>query len=620
MLLNALLKTYNDALENGLVDQHKADQTVILPIYHTNLRSTGQNIIQVALDKQGNFIGADFIPKEEYIVFPVTEDSVARSGSKAPAHPLVDKMDYLVKSESDKSASFRKTFKMWYNHTKNQKVQTFLSIIQSFLQEDNMFDQVVASLYQASDYKMDGLQVEYQEDSDKKPKKIDFSDVFMTYTIKSFDGLKDADVTSSNFLHDDYIQYIEDTSEVTGRCTLSGTEQYITHKHRGLMGNAKLISVSNNTETYRGRFNEKEHVAQMGYQTSEKIHLMLKYFLENNNSSQWMSDQQYVINWFSEDIQNHIPLKPLNRFEISEEESSYEGPVSIVNRSIGEAFKKGRYNIDLDSNYYIAIIDKSSNGRLSVKYFNELKVSVLLKRLEKWQLENSWEIFDFNEHHYKSYIPSLYQFMNTTYGVERDGQLAFDNDSFRKDQLQKLMISMIEGRSLPKNYLKQLEQNAKNPLKYPKTWSSNLKTILAALNISKGKEFTKVLDKENTNRSYLFGRLLAVYQQLEYATYNNDTERTTNAQKFWTSYTNNPATMMATLEDKTKSYEKKLKQNKTGLYIVLTRVKEEIITKLYESAEKAEMNKPLSYDYLFGYYTQLKDFYSKQEKENEEND
>src|SRR5699024_5797988 len=93
----SLLKSYDYALENGLVDVHDGNSTILLPLYHTNLRSNGKNIINVLLDKHGNFLSANFLEEDEIIIFPVTQDSIARSGKYPPSHPLVDKISYIVK-------------------------------------------------------------------------------------------------------------------------------------------------------------------------------------------------------------------------------------------------------------------------------------------------------------------------------------------------------------------------------------------------------------------------------------------------------------------------------------------------------------------------------------------
>ncbi|WP_243173483.1 type I-C CRISPR-associated protein Cas8c/Csd1, partial [Enterococcus cecorum] len=86
-------------------------------------------------------------------------------------------------------------------------------------------------------------------------------------------------------MHNQYIDYVESLNLPKGICNISGEEQQLTSKHRGLLGNAKLISVSNNKENYQGRFSNGEDIISVGYKTSEKIHLMLKFLLENRNTN-----------------------------------------------------------------------------------------------------------------------------------------------------------------------------------------------------------------------------------------------------------------------------------------------------------------------------------------------
>ena len=86
--LSTLYNLYNSAEKAGLVDKQDGNKTVLLPLYHTSLKSSGNNIIKVILDEDGKFYKAEILDKENQIIFPVTEDSVSRSGKKPAAHPL----------------------------------------------------------------------------------------------------------------------------------------------------------------------------------------------------------------------------------------------------------------------------------------------------------------------------------------------------------------------------------------------------------------------------------------------------------------------------------------------------------------------------------------------------
>jgi len=117
-----------------------------------------------------------------------------------------------------------------------------------------------------------------------------------------------------------------------------------------------------------------------------------------------------------------------------------------------------------------------------------------------------------------------------------------------------------------------------------------------------------MLMEEIKDRSYLFGRLLAVIDQTEEAVYshrNFDKQRITNAQKLWTSYTNHPGKTMQTLIIKIKDYESNLKNTNPGFFFKLDSEKYKIINILNDNyLESMEMDKVLNYYFIFGFYAE----------------
>lgn len=622
--MSALLHAYEYAEKTNLVDNHDSDSAVLLPLYHTNLKSNGTNVLMATLNREGKLMRAEYLPKDTSIIFPVTQDSIARSGKNPPSHPLVDKLSYLAPNEEELHQLYKKTFKSWLNVQSEGEIKEYLQIISSFLAQENLLEQLITKVYGRQVEKITDFTVEYKEVSDKGKetiKKASLEAVFLTFQIEDFSGYRTVGVTEFVELHQAYIQYVESLDLPRGVCNISGIEQQLTTKHRGLMGNAKLISVSNNTETYKGRFTSGNDIVKIGYQTSEKIHLMLKYLLENTNSRRWLGGQQYLINWFSDDIKNETELDFVNPFgfDLIEEEVS-EQLVSTFNKNIGSSFIAGRKMFTDTSNYYVAIIDKASNGRISLKFFRELETAQLVTNLEKWQSNHQWEYYDQEQAKMRMKVPSMKQMIAAAYGIERNGFLEVDNDNFQKDQFQKLVMNLIDGKSIPTNITKAIGSNIKGRLKYQRTWKQ-LQTVALGLFHNRNKEdLQPMLDKDNMNRSYLFGRLLAVFERQEAAAFSKtDDKRVTNAQKFWTTYTNHPASTMQILLEKTKNYEKNLLQSKHGLKVKLDREKQEIINALAANyLDSKEMNRALDYHFIFGYYAEEKFIYTKKEDESEE--
>ena len=626
----SLLKAYEKAEEIGLVDQQKGtNEPVLLPIYHTSLKSDGKNIISVKLDRDGRFYKAEFMASDQTIIFPVTADSAARSGSNPAPHPLVDKLSYYVSEVSQSQYDqFHKQLANWIDFCEEGEVKDFLTRVQHFISQSDFLSSILNSLF-GENYKRDVLKITYVDATDKE-KNIDLSSCFLEFSIEQFHGFKTESVTTYKDLHRSFISYTTTNQDNFGSCNISGRREPITNKHRGLMGNAKIISVSNKGEAYKGRFKEREDVFSVGYETSEKIHLMIKYLLENKNSSTWLGSSQYLINWFSDDLTNESQLdivKPAfdDLFEDEDEEKSL---VSLKpneeNKQIGSSFIKGQKLFGNDATYYVAILNKTSNGRIALKYFRQLQVSQLLNNLEKWQEHYSWEARN-KSGEYKLKTPTFNDIITAAYGVDRERYLELDNDSFRSDQYQQLVTALIDGRPLPSSIVKKLEANIKQRQKYPKHWYQVQQVSLAVLHKQHRREFTPMLDHEETDRSYLFGRLLAIYELIE-EVHNSSKNpkldkkdaRVTNAERYWTAYSNQPATIMKVLDGKVRYCIDYLKTNETGYWMKLDNELKEIIQLLSPIMMDKSVNQPLDYKFIFGYYAEKKYYYTKQGKESEE--
>ena len=252
----ALLRAYEAAEDTGWVDNAQKSTSPLLPIYHTSRRSNGKNTIAVLLDNEGNFMKADFMADGESIIFPVTSDSVARSGKNPAPHPLVDKLTYYL-SEIDQGQydAYHRQLDEWISQCQEQEVKRFLSHIQRFLLQDDFIEKIVQSLYGRVTSR-EGLKVTFLN-SDDSEKTIDLSTAFLEFKIDQFIGYQTVSVTNYLDLHKAYISYVESNQQADIICNISGKQEVLAAKHRGLIGNAKLISVSNNIETYKGRFKER---------------------------------------------------------------------------------------------------------------------------------------------------------------------------------------------------------------------------------------------------------------------------------------------------------------------------------------------------------------------------
>ena len=645
-ILTNLLKTYEYCEENNLVDKYSENDAVLLPIYHQSIKAQNMNLLEVTLDENGNVLQTKF-PKDITYIFPVTEDSVARSSNVAP-HPIEDKMQYCINEIADpvKYDSYLIEFDSFYNYLKQGEVKDFMSSIRLFIANKNSYDDLMETIQLPELVKHDGGKIEYKTSSGRT-KEYNFGNTFICFKVRNSSTGEYRDVNNFYDLHRIFINYIDDMSKgKSGQCNISGDNQILTEKHRCLLGTAKIISVSNNVETYLGRFRTGSDIIRVGRKTSEKIHLMIKYLLENRNSCKSLAENLFLVNWFMDDVKNE------NGFNLTDNETWFDGinlkeienifdetaklPVSTDNAKIGDAFSKGSNKLSPKSNYYLMLIDKSSNGRISIKYNREMTKSQLVGSLENWQKKYVWERYDNINKKYICFVPNFYSILISAYGVERDKWLVLDNENFKKDQYQNLILSMLDNKSVPMNIKKALSKSIRNRHCYNNQWNFVLSTALAVLSEGR-KEFISMRPQEEQTRSFLFGRLLAVYEKIELDVLSknvnskdkknkdevddegsNEKNRTTNASRLWNAYVNKPDSTVVTLEQRTKVYANKLmgSEKQFGSYVKAEKAKEEI-AKLFEEKGfwTVKKNTPLDDDFIFGYYSQKKDLYSRKNGE-----
>ena len=124
------------------------------------------------------------------------------------------------------------------------------------------------------------------------------------------------------------------------------------------------------------------------------------------------------------------------------------------------------------------------------------------------------------------------------------------------------------------------------------------------------------LDKKEKDRSYLYGRLLAVADRIEYRTYDEgDKARVTNAKRYMSTFSQRPFETWKVIEESIQPY-----MNKLG--IAERRFYENLLDEICNLFEKETFldnnaNKRLDGLYLLGFHSQSYDL-KKIKKENSE--
>ena len=270
---------------------------------------------------------------------------------------------------------------------------------------------------------------------------------------------------------------------------------------------------------------------------------------------------------------------------------------------------------DLPSNddVVIASLDAATTGRLSVVYYNELKASDFLDRVENWYGTCCW----YNWYNKQLYVqsPLITDIARFAFGVERKGKEKADidiSDKILREQVQRLYRCIVDEAKIPLDIVKALFNRASKPLSYEVGNRSKLLFIACAVirkyhnDISGKEEWTMSLDENKKDRSYQFGRLLAVMEKIERDTYDKDEMREPNAIRMQAVFCERPYYVFKILNERVVPYLQRHTVQSRAFYRNLI---SKIMDELSEYSD-AELNKPLKETYLMGYYLQRKELYT----------
>lgn len=592
-LLQQAIKTYDMMDKIGLVGKYEEGKEPLAPIAH--ILASPQ--IKITLNKDGEFVLAEKI--NEKIIIPVTEESSGRTSS-AVAHPLCDSIGYISGIDEKKYNLYLSALEEWANSSYgDKKIKIIIEYVKTKMIINNLEN--------------NGFIKRNNEGKVENEKDL------ICWRIIGLDDTPDLykDVNLMNKYILFYTNKKNNESLLLRTCFVSGDNEIKASQHLkgvvSLNGNAKLISANDSTNfTYRGRFYNSDEALSIGYFSSQKSHNVIKWLVSNQKV---VMGKRVLICWNpngKELPSTHSPLLTKN-IEKKIEPSNYKKEL----QSILYGYKK---NISDYDSVIIASFDAATTGRLSISYYNELKESDFLERLEYWDLTCCWY-----SNKYGVYSPSLREIIDCTFGYQRgnDDMSKLETSSeIISQHMQRLISCRLDKKKIPIDILKRLVNNSNNLQIYN---NANRRKILFTVcsiikkykNDYEKEEVEMALDVEKKDRSYQYGRLLAVLEKIEKDTYDRGDSRETNAIRMQSVFVKRPAyATKIVLEQLKNSYYPKLNPGARTYYDKIIGQIMEIISEF----DDREYNKPLTETYLLGYYLQQNNMYSKKEDEEEKED
>ncbi len=620
--LNQLYDTFENNFETNI-----KSVMPLAPLGHIVSRAQ----IEIMLDETGNFVSAKVVPKQEAdTLIPVTEASAGRSSGIAP-HSLCDSLSYLAgdfseycekekerKKGRDKFECYIKNLEQWvqseYTHSKIQ-------IIYHYLEQKK----VISDLIEAGI-----VELEHGFFTNKKVEGQPYEKAIVRFRILTVDAETVSACWEDETLFRLYVEYymskLRDKKDI---CYLTGKEQVISNNHpKGVVSatyGAKLISTNDDKGyTYRGRFENESQPYALGYESSQKIHSALTWLVKKQGVHSGSQSKRTFVCWNSQGKKTPNILEP---FEFFDDEATTEAPdIGAYRKRIFKSLQGYIDQFDEEDEIVIMGLEAATTGRLSVTYYNEFLSGDFYDRLIYWGETCNWWYLKFNEQkkpYFKIQTPIFRRIVECAFGREQ-GKFIEADDRVLKEQVQRLMKCVFDRQPLPFDIVQALVVRASNPLAYS---TGNRELVLSTACavivkyyydkkfIEKGEANIMKLDLENSDRSYLFGRLLAVFEKVERTTYESGENRETNAIRLQSAYVNHPMQTWKVLEDVLGPYFQKLYPSTREYYRKLI---SDITMRFIEEDQKV-MNQALKENYLLGYYLQRAELNKKKDEQKEEN-
>ncbi|TNH03949.1 type I-C CRISPR-associated protein Cas8c/Csd1 [Testudinibacter sp. TR-2022] len=457
-----------------------------------------------------------------------------------------------------------------------------------------------------------------------------------------------SDLWSKKSIQTAWIEHQESKSEKESvkqkdLCYITGEQDYPSEAYPKIIGNAKLVS-ANDTDglTFLGRFLTDKQAVVLGNDVSQKAFNILKWLISRQGIK---NGEQVTVAWAIngetvpsplQDNYDHLDADDdLAIVETSDEnrpsESSNPKDWSAnIGQTAAELIKKKLHGLKAQLNEHeqisLLMLDSATPGRMALTYYQEFLPENYFANLDAWVDDFSWYqryLYETQDGKKKKMIleiipPSPKNIAQAVYGRNL-------SDKLKKQLYARLLPVIAGGRSvpIPKDLVQQSFQTACNPFtryqnkdgekEQKEHWQRNIGVACALHrgywaryhNSSQRRNYSMALDKENHSRDYLYGRLIAQAEKLEwYALYLQNGKkaptRATNAERYFQQFAHQPYSTWLNLEKSLVPYKNYLTSRGKDFY------KQSIgeVMDLFDTEEYKNDGK-LSGEFLLGYHCQL---------------
>lgn len=611
--LPKLLETYD--LCKG---KEPAGSPPLMPICH----STQIAHIEIVLDGAGQFRRALVLEKmQATTLIPCTEASGGRSGTRPTNHPLHDKLQYLAgdflelggevtsgfsKDPAEPHRDYLKSLSDWNSAHSHPKLRAIHAYV--------LCGHVVADLGRAGILPLDTdgkLQKTWLGEKSAAPAIFKAlapqqtpDDAFVRWRVELGDDPNSATWTDETLISS-WIAHYQTTQVKHGFCMATGQRTALAVQHPAKVRHggdkAKLISANDSSGyTYRGRFTNDEEALGVGFVSTQKAHNALRWLIERQG---YRNADQVFVAW--EPGGKPVPDPFLATFEAFGGEPTawaVGGDYADAGQAFGLQLRRtiAGYAAKLAPRDKVVVLglDSATPGRMAITFYREVKGSEFLARLEAWHSQFAWSQNYGKDRKFVG-APAPRDIAEAAFGSRLD-------DALRISTVERLVPCIVDGAPLPGDLCRSAVHRASNRIgQEPWEWERFLGIACALFKGSFNERgYLMALEQERTSRDYLFGRLLAIAEDIEsYALFAaGEKARDTSAGRLMQRFADRPASTWRTIELSLRPYVARLRNIRPGPLHKKEALLDEVVG-LFE-AKGFLADTPLSGEFLLGYHCQ----------------
>jgi CRISPR-associated protein Csd1 len=577
--------------------------------------------IHVILTKDGTFWRAERVPKEENrFVIPSTPEAECRVGQPAP-YPLCDELRYVAGDfPTGKNPYFDAYIAALGVWCARNDAPPPLRVLRDYLDQRRL----------VADMRASG----FAFDTDKDMKS------FVVFTVQEA-GTGDKGLWEREDVRESWLGITRARAGKRILCYVEGEVLPDIDKHPKFLGNAKLISsqCDKTIFQYRGRFTQASEAVNVSYDASIKAHNTLGWLLKRQGFTRYYG--MNVVAWATNGCQLTSPAdeNALTLIGGDEYPSTFEAyGKALRDAAAGLSGRIAEHKPEATNDVVIVSMEAATPGRVSLTYYQEMPGGVYAERLRSWYESCAWEMRrTFGEGKESKSVQYIWTPTPDDIAIAVLGQRTVKDaraDRFAEKSPAKLVRQLrmrllkctVEATPLPRDIVLAAFRRASAPQGFTdqngrwqeSAWRKTLAVACALVRKEQAiqkKEGTDVtLDETNRDRSYLYGRLLALADMAEYSAMDKNAYRQTNAIRYMQMFQQRPFDTWVKLHGLLLPYYGKL-----GAYS--ERYKKLIgqVEMLFDEADRAS-REPLKGTFLHGYYCQRQSLFTKKEKSEGEKD